>query len=69
MPWTDADALTHTRKAATPALRRLWAQVANDSRGRGDSDAIAIRKANAAVAKEAGGDEGPHPRREASRWV
>lgn len=72
MPWTDQDAMSHTRKASTPRLRRMWADVANDRRGRGATDAEAIRQANAAVAREAGGGETEH--RAASRggmhrWV
>jgi len=29
MPWTPSEAERHTHKAATPALKELWAKVAN----------------------------------------
>lgn len=60
MPWTPENAPEHTHKAVTEALRRLWAEVANDRLGRGDSEASAIRQANAAVAREAGSDSNVH---------
>jgi len=31
MPWTPNDAERHTHKAATPALKELWAKVANEA--------------------------------------
>lgn len=55
MPWTPAEAPQHTKQADTDRLRELWASVANAARGRGDSDAMAIRKANAAVDRAKGG--------------
>lgn len=58
MPWSTADAQAHTHKASTEALKALWAKVANESLARGDPEAVAIRKANAAVAREAPGGDG-----------
>lgn len=54
MPWTAADAPQHTKQATTEALRRLWAKVANEALERGESDASAIRQANAVVARYRG---------------
>jgi hypothetical protein len=51
MPWTAADAASHTKAADTDARRELWAKVANAALERGDSEASAIRQANAAVNK------------------
>jgi hypothetical protein len=31
MPWAPDDAKRHTHKAATRALKELWAKVANES--------------------------------------
>lgn len=58
MPWQPADAPSHTHKAATEALRQLWARVANETLARTGDEAQAIREANAAVAKQS-----------AHRWV
>lgn len=63
MPWTASDASAHTHKAATEALRALWAKVANEALARGDPEAVAIRKANAAVAS-AGSEKA-----RGGRWV
>lgn len=52
MPWSPSEATEHTSKADTPALRELWAKVANDQRERGANDASAIRQANAVVERE-----------------
>jgi hypothetical protein len=51
--WTPADAPRHSRLAASrPELRDLWANVANAALDRGDSEASAIRQANATVRRE-----------------
>ena len=50
MPWTAADAIEHTKKANTAKKKRQWAHVANSALASGDSEASAIRQANAAVA-------------------
>lgn len=55
MPWTLADVPHHTTKATTTQLKALWVKIANESLQRGDPEAVAIRKANAVVAREAGG--------------
>ena len=76
MPWTAADAQEHTHKASTEALRALWAKVANEALARGDPEAVAIRKANAAVASqsaEGAKREGDSPSKvnkaRGGRWV
>ena len=57
MPWSESDAESHTRKADTPARRKLWAKVANRTlaiaRDSVDSDpeGLAIRTANSVVAR------------------
>ena len=54
MPWTANDAERHTHKATTPALKELWAKVANESLERTGDEGRAIREANAVVARQAG---------------
>ena len=54
MPWSASDAISHTKKADTPAKRRRWAAVANSALKGGDSEASAIRQANAVIAGTAG---------------
>lgn len=49
MPWTPSEATKHTKKATTEKLRRLWADVANDTLDRTGKDGDAVRAANAAV--------------------
>jgi hypothetical protein len=53
MPWTPNDAERHTHKAATPALKELWAKVANEALERTGDEGRAIREANAVVARQA----------------
>ena len=53
MPWTPNDAERHTHKATTPALRELWAKVANESLERTGNEGRAIREANAVIARRA----------------
>jgi hypothetical protein len=53
MPWTPTDAERHTHKATTPALKELWARVANESLERTADEGRAIREANAVVARQA----------------
>jgi hypothetical protein len=50
----DHDAERHTHKATTPALKELWAKVANESLERTGDEGRAIREANAVVARQAG---------------
>ena len=52
MPFSSDDATKHTRKADTDARKRQWADVANSALKRGDSDASAIRQANAVIASK-----------------
>ncbi len=49
MPWSAKDAKGKTRKADTPKRQRQWAGVANSALSRGDSEASAIKQANAVV--------------------
>jgi len=53
MPWTPDDAERHTHSATTPALKELWAKVANESLERTGDEGRAIREANAVVARRA----------------
>lgn len=55
MPWNASDARGFTKKAASPALQRLWAKVANRALRTGSSEASAIRQANQAVANRSAG--------------
>ena len=50
MPWEPSDATRFTKKADTPKKKRQWAHVANSALASGDSEASAIKQANAAVA-------------------
>lgn len=52
MPWTQNDAERHTHKAATTALKELWAKVANESLERTGDEGRAIREANAVIARQ-----------------
>ena len=52
MPWTSSDAEKHTHKATTPALKELWAKIANESLERTGDEGRAIREANAVVARQ-----------------
>lgn len=54
MPWTKEDAKRHTKKANSEAEQKRWADVANAALKSGDSEASAIRQANAVVAGTAG---------------
>ena len=53
MPWTADDAERHTHKARAPALKELWAKVANETLERTGDEGRAIREANAVVARQA----------------
>jgi hypothetical protein len=53
MPWTPADAESHTRKATNWELKALWAKVANECLERTGDEGRAIREANAVVARQA----------------
>ena len=53
MPWTSNDAESHTHKAATSALKELWAKVANASLERTGDEGRAIREATAVIARQA----------------
>lgn len=50
MPWLASDAKKKTKKANTSKKKRKWAKVANSALKSGDSEASAIRQANAVVA-------------------
>lgn len=53
MPWTPADAPSHTKLATTDELRRLWARIANDELRQHGDEARAIRVADATVKRAA----------------
>jgi hypothetical protein len=52
MPWSSNDAERHTHKATTPALKELWAKVANESLEETGDEGRAIREANAVIARQ-----------------
>lgn len=54
MPWNPADARSHTQKANTPLLQRMWSDVANRVLESTKDEAKAIREANAVVARRSG---------------
>lgn len=64
LPWLPEDAYRHTRKADTPHLCRLWAEVANSVLAETRNEAYAVRAANAAVLRAVESDALP---REASK--
>lgn len=53
MPWQPKDAKTHTKKATTPRLQRMWRDIANSALKRHGDEGRAVREANGVVAKEA----------------
>lgn len=60
MPWKSNDAKKHTKKATTPKLRKMWANVANstlkqcmaDGGSSESCESRAVRAANSAIARE-----------------
>ncbi len=66
MPWTAADAKSHTKKADTPAKQKKWAKIANDALKEYDGDeGKAIAVANAAMDRNDDDDDGY---RSLGRW-
>jgi hypothetical protein len=53
MPWTANEAKGHTHKANTQELQELWAKVANERLEKTGDEGLAIREANAVIAREA----------------
>jgi hypothetical protein len=51
MPWTPDDAPSHTHKATTPHLKKLWADVANKELPK-VGEARAIKAANSIVSTQ-----------------
>ena len=51
MPWTMKDAPAHTKKASSPAKKKVWSSTANAVLKKSGDDASAIRIANAQVKK------------------
>jgi hypothetical protein len=51
MPWSSKDATRFTRKAKSGKAKRQFAKVANSVLSRTGDEGLAIRAANAAVAK------------------
>jgi hypothetical protein len=52
MPWTAAEATSHTKSANTAKKKRQWAHVANSMLESTGSEAKAIKAANSAVGDE-----------------
>ena len=46
MPWSKDDVSSKTKKAKTDKQKRQWLHVANGALKDGDSEGVAIRKAN-----------------------
>jgi hypothetical protein len=53
MRWAAEDAPSHTKKAATPKAKELWAEIANKVLAETDDEGRAIREANAVIARTA----------------
>jgi uncharacterized protein YdaT len=51
MPWTKSDAKHKTHKADTAKKQRQWSHIANAALASGDSEASAIKQANAVIAR------------------
>ncbi len=51
MPWKPSDAKRHDKDASGGKAARQWAHIANSALKRGDSEAVAIRKASGVVGK------------------
>ena len=51
MPWTPKDASKKTHKADTPKKQRMWSDIADSALSRGQSEASAIKQANAVVGR------------------
>jgi len=51
MPWSQADATRHTKKAKSAKAKRQWSHVANRALRSGASEGSAVRQANAVVAR------------------
>jgi len=49
-PWSPSDASSHTKKANTPRLKRMWAKTANSVLSDYGDEAKAVRIANGIVA-------------------
>jgi hypothetical protein len=49
--WTMQSGLKHTKKANTPAKKKQWASTANAVLEKTGDEGMAVRVANAAVAK------------------
>ena len=47
MPWSAADAKSHTKKATTPKAKKVWAKVADDVLAKTGNEGRAVREANA----------------------
>jgi hypothetical protein len=53
MPWTPDEAERQTHKATTRDLKELWAKVANERLESTGDEVLAIREANAVIARQA----------------
>ncbi len=52
MPWTPAQAASHTHKAKTAKQKRQWRDVANAVLKKTGDEGRAVREANAVVGKK-----------------
>jgi len=55
MPWPPSKATSHTKKATTGTLKKLWSEVANKSLASGKSEGASVRIANYVVKKRGRG--------------
>lgn len=68
MPWSsNKDAKRHTRAADTSKRQRQWRHVANGALDRGESEASAVRMANAVVKRSHRGSSRRSSRRTTRR--
>lgn len=65
MPWSAADAQSHTSAADTPARQKLWSEIANRVLAKTGDEGRAIREANAVV----GTRETRKRRHRIARWL
>ena len=52
MPWSQTDAIQHTKKANTPSEQSKWAKVANSVLKTTGDDAKAVRTANSVISRD-----------------
>lgn len=51
MPWQPSNAKEKTKRADTPRKQEIWSQVANERLAKTQDEGLAIREANAVIAR------------------